>query len=159
VKTSGSVRRAGWAGAPLRDKIEGVLTPSQAKDLREYIGYRDFAEPLIAPLVSLLRERIPIITEPPAYCRVERRPEGHPWHHDTGPRGHMGWCRFTAGCVLTPQEMYTGGGFYFRDDPETASHHYCDLVFYDDAVENEHTVASHRGDRRVLLMFFRGPDD
>jgi len=29
------------------------------------------------------------------------------------------------------------------------------LIVYDDAVENEHKVEKHRGNRRTLLMFFR----
>jgi|TARA_Y100000310_G_scaffold250498_1_gene256739 hypothetical protein len=146
-------------GAQLRERVPDVLTPDEASELGSEIGYRDWDEPLIARLVDLVQAAVPALTAPPAYCRVERRPEGHPWHHDVGAKGHMAWCRYTAGCVLTPREAYSGGGFYFRDQPDVASHHYCDLVFYDDAPENEHTVARHRGDRRVLLMFFTGADE
>jgi|TARA_R110000822_G_scaffold4503_1_gene19395 hypothetical protein len=138
----------------LRKLVEDALTASEALQLAGDIGYHDFGDPLITGLVDKVQGLANISTEKPAYCRVEHRLEGCPWHRDTGTGSHMAWCKFSAGVVLTPQSEYTGGGFYFRDQPETALHHYRDLIIYDDAVENEHTVARHRGNRRTLLMFF-----
>jgi hypothetical protein len=90
----------------------------------------------------------------PSYVRVEQKPGGHPWHLDTGTKNHMSWCKYTARVLLTPEDSFEGGGFYFRDDPNNALFGYRDLILFDQIPPNEHFVASHSGDRRVLLMFF-----
>tara|TARA_R110002153_G_scaffold85797_2_gene213754 strand:+ start:552 stop:722 length:171 start_codon:yes stop_codon:yes gene_type:complete len=55
--------------------------------------------------------------------------------------------------------MFSGGGLYFRDEPDIAIFAYTDLVIYsNDDPLNEHVVARSRGDRRVLLMFMGGLD-
>jgi hypothetical protein len=143
----------------LRHYFPKVLSPEEALALAADVGYRDFSDSLISPLVDLVRSVAGISLAPPSYCRIEARPAGHPWHEDTGTAGHMGWCRWSASALLTPSAMFTGGGFYFTDDPETAIHHYCDLVVYDDAPSNRHCVTRSRGDRRSLIMFFTGNAD
>ena len=78
---------------------------------------------------------------------------------DTGTKGHMAWCRYSARVLLDAPDMFSGGGLYFRDEPDIAIFAYTDLVIYsNDDPLNEHVVARSRGDRRVLLMFMGGLD-
>lgn len=86
--------------------------------------------------------------EPPAYCRVEAKPDGHDWHVDTGDRGHMPWCHYSGSVLLT--DGFTGGAFEFRDPSERYRHHLSLLAYSSD---NWHRVAPHEGERRVLLIF------
>mgnify|MGYP002633874691 CR=1 FL=1 len=140
-----------------REIIRDVLSPSEASLLSGHIGYGSFADPLIGRLSGLVTDRFPYLTlDAPSYCRVEDRREGYPWHVDVGNRGHMAWCRVSASCLLTPVEGFSGGGYYFRD--EGPIFHYLDLLVYDDDAGNEHRVAPHHGDRRVLLMCFGAGD-
>lgn len=140
----------------MRGHLPGVISSDEAYDLGREVDYRTFEEPLIARLVELLRTRIPIDLSSPSYARVEKRPQGHPWHTDAGNKtgGKGGWNKWSAGVLLTPRDQFNGGGLYFKDQMDNPIHHYCDLWYWDH--NEEHCSASHNGDRRVLLMFFRG---
>ena len=138
----------------MRELYRGALPPGDALSLSSHVGYREFSEPLISGLIDLIVGAAPVTLEDPSYCRVEARSEGHPWHRDTGTKGHMSWCRLSARILLTPPSSFTGGGLYFRDRQEEPLFHYGDLLIYDDDPSNEHCVARSRGDRRVLIMFF-----
>lgn len=143
----------------MRHFVQGIISPDEAADLASEVKYLEFTDPRLAGILDAVGARFPVSLEEPAYCRVEHKPGGHPWHVDTGTKGHMAWCRYTAGVLLTEPEVdFTGGGFYFHDAPDDPVFHYCDLVTYDDAPENRHCVASHKGNRRVLIMFFGGKD-
>jgi len=133
----------------------GVLTEAQGAELAAEVRYREFGEPIIRDVVKQVQNFAPVNLADPSYARVEERPAGCPWHHDTGTgKGHMGWCKFTAGILLTDPRGFDGGGFYFRD--KGPIHHYLDLSVWDDAPENEHCVTSNSGGRITLLMFFQG---
>lgn len=122
------------------------------------MGYRDFADPIFAGVISKVLGASPFVSlAAPSYMRVEQRPDGCPWHRDIGTgkggSGHMTWCVWSGTLLLTPPDSFEGGGLFFRDAPDVAVHHYCDLVLSDDAPENEHRVASNSGGRIALLMF------
>ena len=153
------VAGAAWVVSWLRDCLPGVLSASEAYALSRDIEYRTFEEPLIARLVDVLRTKIDIDLSSPSYVRVEARIEGHPWHTDLGNKtgGTRGWNKFSASVLLTPPEQFTGGGVYFRDQPDTPIHNYCDLWYWDH--NEEHCAPRHHGDRRMLLMFFQGGAD
>lgn len=138
----------------MRWYFEGVLSPEGAEDLASDPKYLDFSHELVAPLVDLVRGVADISTSSPSYCRVECRSAGHPWHIDTGTKGHMAWCSFSASLLLTPPDRFSGGGFYFADAPDAPVFHYLDLLIYDDDVKNRHCVTRSSGGRSVLLMFF-----
>ena len=140
----------------MRWEFPGVFTAGEAADLAGDVGYLDFGDPRLGGVLDLLRGVAPIDTADPAYVRIEQRPQGHPWHFDTGTKGHMGWCRFTAGSLLVPPDRFDGGGFYFRDRGPVF--HHLDLLAWDSDEENEHCVTSNSGARVVLLMFFGGAD-
>lgn len=143
----------------MREIVPNALSVRHAAELAALVGYINFAHPLVSGLVDRVLDITSVSTADPSYARIEARPEGHPWHVDTGSKGHMGWCCLSAGVLLTPPESFTGGGLYFRDDPDTAVYHYLDLVLYDDDPGNEHCVTRSRGDRRALIMFFQGAEN
>ena len=142
----------------VRHLIERIFTPSEAADLAGEICYLDFNDPRLAGVLGQIRDRFPISTEKPGYCRVEHKPDGHPWHTDKGAGGHMAWCEYSASVLLTPPDAFTGGGLYFKDLPDVPVHHYLDLWVWDDAAENGHRVMRHGGNRRSLIMFFGAVD-
>ena len=130
-------------------QIKNVLTDDQAADISSRLGPRDFFEPKIEALVTIIRQYVRVGTQHPAYCTVEKKSEGHDWHRDTGNSNHMTWCTYSASIVLTPPKLFPGGTFHTRDE---SYNHYLDLLLYSSDVE--HRVDPHEGDRRVLLMFF-----
>ena len=140
----------------MRFTVEDVLTPDQAANLAKTVGYLDFSDPRISDILDHVRFHFPISIEGSAYCRVESRPEGHPWHADAGNKhgGTRGWCRYSASVLLSPINTFTGGGLCFREDPEIHILHYLDLLMWDG--DEEHCVIKSRGGRRSLIMFFEG---
>jgi len=148
-----------WSRSDMRGHFSSVLTAKQAASLAADVGYLDFTDHRLGDLITKVRSVFPSASiDAPAYARVEQRKQGHPWHFDTGTKGHMPWVRYTAGVLLVPADTFGGGGFYFRDAPEEPLFPYLDLNTWDGAPENEHCVASNSGERVVLLMFFRGED-
>lgn len=136
--------------------MEGVLGHAEAADLAADVGYLAFSDVRLGGLLRLVADRADVSLAAPSYVRVEARVEGHPWHRDTGTKGHMAWCEWSGSVLLTPPSEFGGGEFYFRDRPDAPLLHYRDMVLYDGAVENEHFVASNSGGRVALLMFFAG---
>ena len=130
-------------------RISRVVTEDHARHIASKVGPRDLFEPAIRPLITTVMGVVGVCINYPAYCVVERKPEGHDWHTDKGNRDHMEWCRYSASVGLSPPSDYTGGCFYTRDEPHQ---HYLDMLLYSSDVE--HRVDPHEGDRRVLLMFF-----
>ena len=137
----------------MRTCIKNAITIDEAEALRSKSMYLSFEDPRLHNILGMVHGVCDASTDDPAYVRVETKPEGHPWHRDTGSAGHMSWCRYSARLLLNPESDFTGGGFYFRDEPHTPVYGYRDLWVYDSAPENEHYVASHKGHRSVLLMF------
>jgi hypothetical protein len=141
----------------VRGHFPKVLTAKQAASLATDVGYLDFTDRRLGGLITRVRSIFPDASiDAPAYARIEQRRQGHPWHFDTGTKGHMPWVRYTAGVLLVPADTFSGGGFYFRDAPDEPIFPYLDLNTWDGAPENEHCVASNSGERIVLLMFFGG---
>jgi hypothetical protein len=134
--------------------IEDVLSHDDAWSLRQKKGRLSWEDRRIQEPIDWVREFFPIVIGEYAYCSVEKMPGGHPWHVDTGTRGHMPWCRYSASVGLSPLEDFTGGGFWFRDMGPLF--HYRGMIAF--TTEFEHKVDSHKGDRYVLLMFFEGED-
>ena len=143
----------------MRHSVDRILRPHEADDLAQEIGYLDFNDSSLQPILKAVSGFFPVSYEKPSYVRVEHKPEGHPWHTDQGNKGHMSWCKYSASVLLTrPVFDFSGGGFYFRDDPDRPIFAFCDLIVWDGDDENVHCCASHKGNRRVLIMFF-GRDD
>jgi hypothetical protein len=134
--------------------IEDVITEEVAKSLRSKTGRLRWDDWRLEEPLAWMRSFFPIKIGESAYVVVERRNAGHKWHVDTGDAGHMPWCRYTAGVGLSPADMFSGGGFYFRDSGPL--YHYRDMIAY--TADQEHMVESHTGERFVLLMFFEGED-
>tara|TARA_R110000751_G_scaffold264535_2_gene363612 strand:+ start:7288 stop:7722 length:435 start_codon:yes stop_codon:yes gene_type:complete len=143
----------------LRVVFPAVITESQASELAADVGYLEFSDPRVSGLVEIISEIAPVSLDAPAYCRVEQRPEGHAWHQDTGTKSHMGWCKYSAGLLLVPSDKFSGGGFYFRDNPDNPVFHYCDLLVWSGGSDNVHSVARNSGERVSLIMFFGGSED
>tara|TARA_R100000664_G_scaffold91_1_gene217 strand:- start:1331 stop:1762 length:432 start_codon:yes stop_codon:yes gene_type:complete len=132
--------------------ISDVLDATQRKLLASEVGYRDFNDPIIAPVVEVIREKFDISPEDPSYVRVECRKEGHDWHLDNGP--HMPWVEVSASVLLTEKpEDAVGGILQFHDiipDQKPG-----ELWAWDTQAENRHRVSSHDGWRVCLLMFLQ----
>ena len=137
----------------MRVSVSDVITDSEAESLRSDPIYLSFEDPRLCRILELVRSTCDASTDGPAYVRVENKKEGHPWHTDTGNKGHMSWCRYSAKLLLAPESNFTGGGFYFKDEPDTPIFGYKQLWIYDPRPENTHFIASHKGHRSVLLMF------
>lgn len=143
----------------MRQCIEGALSSDEASNLASEVGYLEFSDVRLGGILGLIGAAFPVSLEAPAYCRVEHKHSGHPWHTDKGANGHMGWCEYSATILLTPPSEFTGGGIYFRDTgPDVPIFHYLDLWVWDAAAENAHCVAAHKGNRRALIMFLGGID-
>jgi|TARA_R110000796_G_scaffold221060_1_gene337095 hypothetical protein len=122
-----------------------VLTQEEANGLT---GYLNFSDNIPARLVDLCSTVADVRVVDGAYVRVEEKKEGHPWHFDTGTKGHMPWCKWSVSCLLSPVDSFEGGGFYFRDSEPY--YHHLDMLLFSGL---EHKVARSSGNRRVLLMF------
>ena len=140
----------------MRLVIPDVITPTEAVGIAESVDYIDLGGDLFTGIIAKIREYAPISIDPPSYGRVERRREGHPWHSDTGANGHMAWCEYSAGILLTDPHSFTGGGFFFQSDPTEPVFHYCDLILWSSGPENAHKVSSNSVGRISLIMFFGG---
>lgn len=135
------------------------MTTSEAEGLASDEGYLGFDDSRLCGVLGHCHALADVWLGEPGYARVERRSSGHPWHHDTGTKGHMSWCAWSAGVLLVPGDQFSGGGFYFRDMGGEPIFHYRDLILYDSAPDNEHCVASNSGERVALIMFFAGRPD
>lgn len=136
----------------MRQKIPLVLTPHEAEKIRQGVGRREFYEEAIWPVIEEVLKVADVQLGHPAYCEVQRLSRGHSWHVDTGNFNHMLWCKWSGQILLSPPEDFDGGGLYFRDSKEPEDE-FCSLLVY--SSDEEHMVKVHRGDRRVLVMFFK----
>jgi len=143
----------------MREFLPNVLTAKEAETLAGVLDYIDFNDVRISNIISSVRGLAPIDLCENSYARVEKRAEGHLWHNDTGTKGHMEWCKYSASVLLVPPNRFTGGGFYFRDQPSDPVFHFCDLLVYSSGPENVHSVARNSGERVALIMFFGGSKD
>tara|TARA_R110002110_G_scaffold57604_4_gene164479 strand:+ start:1694 stop:2113 length:420 start_codon:yes stop_codon:yes gene_type:complete len=131
-----------------------IISDEEAQSLRSTVGYLEWDDDRLSSILPLIRGSCSAHLDDPAYVRVEEKKEGHPWHIDTGNNGHMAWCKFSARLLLNPEDDFSSGAFHFIDDPLHPIFGYRDLLIYDHVPENEHRIAAHKGQRRVLLMFF-----
>jgi hypothetical protein len=143
----------------MRVIVPGVITAEEAASLASTVGYLDWGDDRLVGILERVREIAPVSLCEGSYVRVEQRPDGCPWHQDTGTAGHMGWCRYTAGILLVSPSGFTGGGFYFCDEPDKPLFHYCDLLVWSGGDDNVHCVSRNSGERIALLMFFGGSED
>ena len=96
----------------MRHSVDRILRPHEADDLAQEIGYLDFNDSRLQPILKAVSGFFPVSYEKPSYVRVEHKPEGHPWHTDQGNKGHMSWCKYSASVLLTrPVFDFSGGGF------------------------------------------------
>ena len=137
----------------MREYIEGVITPEEASNLSNTVGYLDFTDARLGGVLDIIRGFADVRLWKPSYVRVEENRLGHPWHIDQGNTGHMTWCDYSASVLLSHPSKFDGGGFYFFGDEEP-TYHYCDLLLYDSHPSNKHCVKRNSGGRKVLLMFF-----
>ena len=141
----------------MRHFVNNVITAAEAQSLASEVRYLDFKDARLKCILDIVSGFFPVSYEDPSYVRVEHKAIGHPWHTDQGNTGHMAWCRYSAEVLLTePLGDFTGGGFYFRDAPDNPLFPYLNLITWDGAKDNVHCAASHKGNRRVLIMFFGG---
>ena len=138
----------------MRVNIPHAISIDAAINLKSKLGYLSYGDIRLTKILPLVRDTCDASTNDPAYVRVECKKEGHPWHTDAGNTGHMSWCRYSARILLSPEEDFTGGEFYFKDAPNTPIYDYRGLWIYDSLPENTHSITSHKGQRNVLLMFF-----
>ena len=92
-----------------------------------------------------------------SYFKIERKPDGHEPHYDTGSNQHMNWCDYSASILLSnPDLIYSGGVVHFKNKIIRPEQHYLTCVNYRSNEKenlNKHFVTSHRGTRIVLLIF------
>jgi len=100
-------------------------------------------------VIDKLAAIIPVRPHEKAYMCVERNPNGHEWHTDTGTMGHMQWCQVGVIVMLSKITQYTGGWIHY--DGFTVGLNQNELIYHTSDVR--HKVEPHSGDRRVLLFF------
>tara|TARA_R110000737_G_scaffold94106_1_gene127726 strand:- start:216 stop:650 length:435 start_codon:yes stop_codon:yes gene_type:complete len=143
----------------MRVVIPSVITEDAASDLASIPDYLDFSDVRLGGILDVVGGLAPIKLCEDSYARVEKRTEGHPWHQDTGTKGHMEWCKYSASVLLVPPSRFSGGGFYFRDQPDDPIFHFCDLLVFSSGSDNVHSVSRNSGERISLIMFFGGSED
>lgn len=94
-----------------------------------------------------------------SYWKVEKRPNGHNWHYDTGTNDHMTWCDYSVSILLSDPN-FKGGDMIFKLDKSNYTvdkkEHYLSALHYRSNKKeklNKHMVTKHNGERIVLLLF------
>ena len=143
----------------MRKRIEKIFSPADVRELTTSRGGAYGRLPLdFGGIPKVVVEMIALgagIT-PESYATIERNPNGHDWHLDTGDSNHMPWCRMSASVGLTPPSEFVGGEFQFNDPFEEHRTHYLDALIYSN--DQLHRVLPHEGNRIVLLIFLGEPD-
>ena len=134
----------------VRVVVPDVLEPCRRAELAAGIGYKDFTDPLVRPVIEAVRGWFNVTFEDPSYVRVECRKEGHEWHSDNGR--HMPWCQVSASVLLTERPP-DGVGGVLEFENEVPVQRPGDLWVWDAEAENRHRVSRHDGWRICLLMF------
>ena len=137
----------------VRFVVPDVLSSSECSLLAEGVGYKDFNDPLVWPVIDAVLARFDITHRDPSYMRVECRKEGHDWHLDNG--SHMPWCAVSVSVLLTERPADgVGGVLEFADD--VPAQEPGALWVWDQDKQNRHRVTPHNGWRICLLMFLQG---
>ena len=133
--------------------VPDALDATQCSLLAKEIGYKEFNDPLVEPVIDAVQGKFTVTLDDPSYVRVECRKEGHDWHCDNGP--HMPWCAVSASVLLTERPADAAGGILQFHDivPDQKPG---ELWMWDNHSENRHKVTSHDGWRICLLMFLQG---
>ena len=130
--------------------IPNVITPKEAIFLKEN-GIKDSKE-IIDKIKKVIEEKISpdiAIWDEPSKIRIERSPNGHPWHVDTGSSNHMLWCAYGASILLTDDDR--AGYLEYRDGTKILpKEHYCSMTLHSSDVE--HRVEQNSS--RVTLLSF-----
>ena len=137
--------------ASVKYQIPDVISVADAERLCVYDKDVPWTDPIVSDLVEIIQTLFPrASTGGKAYCRVEADRKGKPWHVDTGTKGHMPWCCYSASVLITNPSTFHGGEFHFEGEPGIL--HYRTLVAF--STEHRHKVSANDGNRKVLLMFF-----
>ena len=137
----------------VRFVVPDVLSSPERSLLAEGVGYKDFNDPLVRPVIEAVQGKFDVALDDPSYMRVECRKEGHDWHLDNGK--HMPWCGVSASILLTDKpDNGVGGVLEFEN--EVPVQNAGDLWVWDTGKENKHRVSRHDGWRVCLLMFLQG---
>jgi hypothetical protein len=136
----------------LRTIIEDIITPAEAERLSSISGRQPLDIEPIARVVARMMDLYPLAAvTAQSYAVIERKPDGHPWHVDTGDTNHMPWCALSASVLLTRPEDFEGGAFQFDEPFDVHVARYCDGIIY--TSDQIHRVLPHTGNRKVLLIF------
>jgi len=142
----------------LRKRIEKIFSTAEANELTTLVGKLGRLPLDAGSIPKIVVEMISLggAVTPKSYATIERNPDGHDWHFDTGDSNHMPWCRMSASVGLTPPSEFVGGEFQFNDPFEEHRTHYLDALIYTN--DQLHRVLPHEGNRIVLLIFLGEPD-
>ena len=78
--------------ALLRTYIEDIITPAEADRLSSISGRQPLDMEPIERVVATMVDLYPAAAvTAQSYAVIERKPDGHPWHVDTGDTNHMPW--------------------------------------------------------------------
>ncbi len=137
----------------VRFVVPDVLSSSECSLLAEGVGYKDFNDPLVWPVIEAVKGKFDVALDDPSYMRVECRKEGHDWHLDNGK--HMPWCGVSASILLTERpDDGVGGVLEFADF--VPKQKVGELWGWNQEEQNKHRVSRHDGWRVCLLMFLQG---
>tara|TARA_R100000008_G_scaffold82877_1_gene67610 strand:- start:485 stop:970 length:486 start_codon:yes stop_codon:yes gene_type:complete len=157
-------------------QIENILTPEEAKELAIFCSKtvnkrsHDFeAHPIIKKVADTYKTHTkqPLKFSEPSYWVLETRTSGHDWHYDGCKEedgkligNHMAWCRYGSSILISDPEDFTGGDLFYKDNEGNeilVENHYLKGCIYGAAPDNNpvlHKATTHKGKRKVLLMFF-----
>ena len=135
--------------------LPNIITPEEAKVLRDtpHLNTKESLEIIDEVKRVVDRTLYHINWKSPSIIRVEQKPNGHPWHVDTGgdygSEGHMMWCDY--GCSILLNDKDTSGFLEYRDGTKILpKEHYCSLAMHSSDVEHR---AYTDGTRETLLCF------
>jgi hypothetical protein len=154
-------------------QIENILSEAEAKELQQLktVNKRshDFkSNPIIKKIADTYKVCTfqPLQFAEPSYWVIETKAAGHDWHYDGCVEengilldNHMSWCRYGSSILISDPEDFTGGDLYFKagDTEVKVEDHYLKGCIYGAAADNHpvlHKATTHKGKRKVLLMFF-----
>ena len=120
--------------------LPNIITPEEAKVLRDtpHLNTKESLEIIDEVKRVVDRTLYHINWKSPSIIRVEQKPNGHPWHVDTGgdygSKGHMMWCNWGGSLLLTDDEG--AGHLEYRDGTKLSpKEHFCGLAIHSSDVE------------------------
>ena len=134
----------------MRAFIPNIITE---KDIPERLTRKSWDAPVIIKILEGCKYLFdkPILRGLPSYIRLEDRNKEHPWHTDTGTKGHMMWCEYSISVLVSKPSK--GGLLKYKNPiaeykPEDR---YLGAIVH---TNNEwHMREMARGKYRVILLF------